>query len=168
MQDRKVIEVLKLFSAKELKEFQKLVFSPFFNESEDIQKLVTYISKYAPSFSHPSFTTENAYRVVFPKEAYHERTITKLLSAVLKLAERYIGVRSLQKLPLESSYHLLTFYSERGADKLFESALKDGRNLLTDYPHQDSTYLYYRFRLEEVFAEHLQRSENRGKMTKSL
>jgi len=76
MQNSKLIELLKTFSTKELRECGDFVQSPFFNYNEEVVLFYNHLRKLAPNFSAKKTERETVYKSLFPKKRYDESIST--------------------------------------------------------------------------------------------
>ncbi|MFK7906894.1 MAG: hypothetical protein AB8B69_17305 [Chitinophagales bacterium] len=148
MQQRKIIQVLKSFSTKELKSLEKFVESPYFNENQYIISLFAFLKKYAPKFSSPQLTTENAFFYVFPRDPYKEQTITKLLSKLYKIIEAFIAHEKYGKQAILQKINTMDYHNNRLLFKFFPSQLKEALKLQSKVKYQDNTYFYNQYLIE--------------------
>ncbi len=130
MINTKLVDLLKKFSAKELKAFREFVESPYFNRNKDIRQLCGYLSAFAPDYTHSKLTKEGVFKKLFLKEVYSEQKINSLVSQTLQLAYQFLIIHKIKKSPVNSYPHLLEellhrealFHARRTADR-FEKAI---------------------------------------------
>lgn len=148
MQQRKIIQVLRSFSNKELKTLEKFVASPYFNENQYIVNLFDFLKKYAPKFSSSQLTTENAFYYVYPREVYKEQTITKLLSKLYKIIEAFIAHDMYEKQAVVQKINIMDYHNNRLLFKFFPSQLKDANKLQKKVKYHDNHYFYHQYQIE--------------------
>lgn len=148
MKNRKVIQLLHTFSAKELKSLEKFIASPFFNENESIQTLFAFLLQFAPTFESEQLTSEQAFAYIFPKQRFNDRSITKLLSKLYKLVEQFIIYTTGEANPVSTQIELLRFFNARQLPRFFESQLKELRRWQAKSPNQDERYYANRLLIE--------------------
>ncbi len=150
MQNSKLIELLKTFSAKELRECGDFVCSPFFNYDEEIIALYNYLRKLAHNFSPKKIERETVYKNLFPKKRYDDTHLNYLMSFLLKLIEQYIGYSQYAGNPVLENINVLQSYMKRGLDKHFHNIHKLAKNRLDTYPHRNLEFFYLQHLLSEV------------------
>ncbi|MEZ4888859.1 MAG: hypothetical protein R3E32_29300 [Chitinophagales bacterium] len=148
MHQRKIIQVLRSFSNKELKSLEKFILSPYFNENQHIVNLFDFLKQYAPKFTSPHLTPEYAFFYVYPKEVYKEQTITKLLSKLYKLMETFIAHEMYDKQAVVQKINILDYHNNRLLFKFFPSQLKEVLKLQSKVKYQDNTYFYNQYQIE--------------------
>jgi hypothetical protein len=93
MRDSSLIELLRTFSAKESKEFLIFLRSDYLaNGKYKAESVVLFgaLSKFAPHFDDSKLEKEKVFDVVFPKEAYSEGKLEKVMVGLLKLLKLFL------------------------------------------------------------------------------
>ncbi len=154
MQDTKLTRLLRVFSAKELAEFDDFVRSPFFNKSATVTALWQYVLGFAPGFEDKKLSHEGAHSAVYPNKNFDKDGINKIASKLFKLAEQYIvynRTNGSHADKLEQSWQqelaILQFYNERHLTGFFENTLKVADKLQQQFPQRNAYYYYRQFRL---------------------
>lgn len=70
MKDFKIIDLLKTFTAEELKDFEKFILSPLFRK-RDVTDLFDVLKPFYPVFDDKKFTSEYVYKKLFPDKKYN-------------------------------------------------------------------------------------------------
>lgn len=103
MKESNLIQLLKSLSARELKDFEKFIASPYFNKGRN---LMPYFKILIKTLSDKNSSSQEFYfRKLYPAKAYDSKAkayINKLNSELLKLAEEYL---------------IVLYYSESYTDK---------------------------------------------------
>lgn len=134
MTDYKLTRILKTFSDKEFKEFEKMVLSPFFSPGRDVFPLYNYMKKLHPAYDSPSaekkLRYENIYLSLYRGKKYEGKKsndiIKKLFSDMTKLAGEFLFQKKMtgeflnQKLSLTA----LAFLDRNLGDYALEQADK--------------------------------------------
>lgn len=146
MKNSKIAQVLRTFSRREFKEFEKFAASPFFRKGRELKPLLKVLKKYYPRFDQRSFTKENIYRQIH-KGSYNDKLMKTLMSDLLKMSNEYLIQLTIRNLTPEiQSAHCyemnrrkLGFLSVRGIASL-QNALKG--NMLGESYFRTLIYLY--------------------------
>ncbi len=156
MIDTKLVQVLRVFSKKELKQLQTFIHSPLFNSNKKQYalncELFDYIIQFAPKFEHKKMSKEIAFQYLFPKKKqYRDQDMRYLLSNLLKLVEQYIVWQQINQDEWQEKMLLLDFYEKKRLLKHFEGV----KRILENYkkndkkmPFKDVEYYYNAFLLE--------------------
>ena len=178
MQDTKVVTILKKLPAKEIKRLRKLVYSPFFNENQRVQRLFDQLTKYAPHFGHPNLHREQIYPFIFPNDAYDDSRLRRVTNKLLKVVEQYIQLASLEGSPLiaikrklAAQMDLLSFYEHHQMTVYFQQTLQNAYKLWAKLPYEDAHYYHYALLLAQQsrVSLFLQGADNRTpKINQSL
>jgi hypothetical protein len=75
MQDSKLVEILKVFSPKEWKDFEKFINSPYFSTGRDVSGLYAILKKHHPEFSSAQLDKEKVFTALFPSEQFNEKKL---------------------------------------------------------------------------------------------
>lgn len=116
-----VTGILRTFSKQELKEFDKVVRSPYFGGSAYINKFWRELRKYYPEFKEDKVEREKLFKKIYPGKKYDDTVIRKIASLLHKMAEQYIG---LKRANTDTAWFIELFTAvslrERRLNRLFE------------------------------------------------
>ncbi|MCB0516625.1 MAG: hypothetical protein R2798_01410 [Chitinophagales bacterium] len=129
--------------------------SPYHNKHKNLQQLFAFIKDFYPSFDSPHFTEEQAFSFLFPKEKYKPNTITKLLSKLLKVVEKFLITDDFLQKEDENKIYLLQLYNNNSLSKLFRSTLTELEKILDNTPVRNKHFYYLQYQLENEYATYL-------------
>lgn len=96
MKNTKLIQILKIFSKEEIKEFEKFIASPYFSRGRDLKPFYKILKSYHPDFKSSNFNYERVFEKLYPKEKYNKSgadNILRVLSYELtRLTEEFITI----------------------------------------------------------------------------
>ncbi len=153
MKRTKLIKILAVFSASELRRLKDFVASPFFNKNEKIQLLFDFIIRYAPDFNHPKLTEENAFAYVFKNELFKQQAITKLSSKLYKLIYTFIHLEKDKEKGLQADINFLNFLNERELIHEYTQHLNHVKKGIDNLTMRDAEYFYQQFLVEQELAK---------------
>ncbi len=153
MKRSKLLLLLDTFSAKELREAENFVRSPFFNKRKDLIVLYEYLRECL--FIHRVVPDKTqAFRELYPEEPYDDHRIRMAMSLLYKLLEKYLVCQELLKDELQVKTRLVKTFRKRQLDKHFEAAKKDAQSSLHKYPYRDVSFYESSYALQlEVFQQ---------------
>ena len=154
MENSKLIALLKTFNTQELREFKDFVASPYFNKNQELVLFYDYLKKIAPKFSAKATTRQTIYNNLFPKNKYDDKHMNYLMSFLLKLAERYIGLRKYQTQKLLPEYHTLASMIDRNLEKHYQQTIAKTNKLINDKEQLDINHYYHKFLLADIAHQH--------------
>ncbi|MEZ4883834.1 MAG: hypothetical protein R3E32_03770 [Chitinophagales bacterium] len=99
MHQTKLIDLLKSFSDKEIRQFEDFVASPFFNKNQDLLKLLRHLKKYYPEFTHNQVDKSIIFKKLFGKAVYNDQKMRTRGSQLYRL-----GIQFLEQLGMSNSY----------------------------------------------------------------
>lgn len=123
----KAIDILKTFSADELKRFISFVNSPYFNNDKSLIRVSDALRKYYPEFDSDELTENKIYEKIYGKGKFSYSALMNLMSELLTLCEKFLIHNRLEtefKKSDNNSIELLIEYRERKLDNLFNSRSK--------------------------------------------
>ena len=149
MYQNKAIQILKTFSAQEMRQMADFVASPFFNKNETVTLLFGILMECHPDFTAPIIERERLFTAVLGDIPYDEQKLRYLLTDLTKLIEEFICYKAVDEEVL-FKYHLLLYsYRQRGLDKPFISTMKQAEKLLESWPRRDVSHAFYQYLIEE-------------------
>lgn len=119
MQDSKLLEILKTFSSKEWKDFEKFVNSPYFSSGRDVSGIYALLKKYYPQFTSENLNKEKVFASLFPKEKFNEKKLKNITSDLTKIAEQFLVFERLASNEITFDETLARVYKGKKNDKLF-------------------------------------------------
>jgi len=150
MENLKLIQILKTLSHPELKEFEKFVASPFFNESRKLMRLLRILRKFYPEFSSRKLNREYIFKELYPEENYNDKKLRNGFSAILKLVEKYLSYREYEKYPFWEENNLLKILNAHKLDKLFEHYLNIAEKEINSNKSSIEYYFQYSRELKKT------------------
>lgn len=87
MQQSSLVELVKVLTARELKDFSLFLESPYHNRGryrKEAQNLFKILVKYAPDYANDKLSKEKIYRQVFPEDPFTEGRIEKVMVELSK------------------------------------------------------------------------------------
>ncbi|MEM7106162.1 MAG: hypothetical protein AAF502_23730 [Bacteroidota bacterium] len=157
MQNSKLINILRCFTPKQLRQFDEFLQSPFFNKNEDLNDLFHYLLSVGPGFKDSqALEATTVFAKTFPERDFDKKQFGYWLSDLLKLAERYIAHSQLDNM---DHFHttLLEHYHNHQLEKGYKSALKEAEKALQKDPFLDSSHYYTRYRIATINNEEFDR-----------
>lgn len=143
-----LIDLLRKFSHKELKEFGEYVSSPFFNKNHSVIKLYDYLRKQYPDFNVRKLKKEYVYGKIFPKAVYNDGFMRTIMFNLANLAEDFLTFKRVKLYYFTEKKFLLYELNERELDRLFEKNMKIISKKLTDEQIKDADYYYNMYNIE--------------------
>jgi len=127
LKDSKLTEVLRSFSAEELKSFEKFLNSPFFNFGRDLTPFFKIVRSYYPDFSHKKFTAEHIYSKLYPgktRSGNINQTIKTLSTELINSCKKFFEQVEFGKDLNHRNYYLCNQLRTRKLYKDFDKEYK--------------------------------------------
>ena len=161
MENTKLIQILKTFSKTEFEDFGKFVFSPFFNNSEQITKFYIFLQRHYPGFNS-SLTKENIYKEIYKDKDYKDKRVRDLLSRTLKLAEEFLAYSDIRNDEFLIKRKTLGQIALRNLDKHFEKKAGEIGSMLNSNIKNDE-YILNNYLFAESKRDYLEYKKALGK-----
>ena len=161
MINSKLIQLISTFSKSELRAFQDFVASPYYNKNQDLVRFYSYLKKCAPEFSEKKIRREKVYQSIFPKKAYNEKEMNYLMSFLLKLSEKFIGLRYYEQQSVQSAYHQLNAFMDRNLEKHYNNQLRKVKTALDILPYRDNEYYLHQYLIAYTENQYFQQLRQR-------
>lgn len=154
MENSKLIQLLKTFSTKELREMGDFVNSPYFNKNEELARFYAYLRKIAPEFPLKKIQREAAFKALYPKQPYDEKQLNYLMSFLLKLAEQYLGYAQFGENDVQVKHQMLGAIIQRGLDKHYQFLFNQAQEKLNSHPQRNTDFYYQQYLLADIANQH--------------
>lgn len=161
MQHSKLVELLKTFTAKELREFGEFVESPFFNKNTELVRFNEYLRSLAPGFLPAKISREAVFAALYPAQEYDEKQLNYLNNFLLKLAEQFIAYGRFKQNELLERYQLLEAYNQRNLEKHYQFIYNQTSKLLDDWPNRNHEFYQLQYLLADISNRHFLKQQIR-------
>lgn len=152
MQNTRLANVLKSFSASELRRFGDYVRSPFFNKNKHVTALFDSVKNCHPDFN--SSTKEEIFSRIFSYEKYRDEKMRNIMSDLLKLAEDFLSYTAYEKRVFERDRYLVDELKLREIDSIFRSELKHAEQTVDESVVKDDEYYFKHTELKRILREY--------------
>jgi hypothetical protein len=155
MKKTRLIEVLRSFEKKELREFKKWLHSPVHNQREDVRQLYAYLIDGKRLAKDHLIHKEKVFTFLYPDEVYDDAKMRQVSYFFMKEMESYLVFASSRADELEYKIRLARIYNERELKREFESNLTGLDKLLDNAQYIDSTYHRFNYQKNLEESRHL-------------
>lgn len=155
MKKTRLIEVLRSFEKKELREFKKWLHSPVHNQREDVRQLYAYLIDGKRLAKDHLIHKEKLFTFLYPDEVYDDAKMRQVSYFFMKEMESYLVFASSRADELEYKIRLARIYNERELKREFESNLTGLDKLLDNAQYIDSTYHRFNYQKNLEESRHL-------------
>lgn len=145
--------ILSSFDKTELKEFEKFVLSPYFNNRNEVTRFFKAVKKYHPDFDS-NLSEENLFNTVYPGKKYNGVMMRKLYSLLINLLLDFIAVKGFKEDTPEYNIKMAYMLRERKLPAVFEKRSKIIDNLL-EKSKRDISYYENKLKHTSVLNGHL-------------
>lgn len=155
MKKTRLIEVLRSFDKKELRELKKWLHSPFHNQREDVRQLYAYLIDGKRLHKDHLIDKEKIFTVLYPDESFDDAKMRQVAYFFMKAMESYLVYASSVEDDLEYRIRLARIYNERELKREFESNLTGLNKMLDTAQYIDSTFHKFDYQKNLEESRHL-------------
>lgn len=152
----KLFTLLRSLSASEMKKFQEMVNSSYFNKREDVRQLLKSYTK--------NMKEEVLYQQLYPSKNLEKKDWHLLCSRLYKLGEKFLILEELNAQPVPQKILLANAFRNRKQPIAFVSTIKNGQKILDKSPIRDTLFWQQKFTLENEYFDFIA-SHDRKKKT---
>ncbi|MBS1493013.1 MAG: hypothetical protein JST55_05870 [Bacteroidetes bacterium] len=155
MKKTNLIEILSTFTSKELKEFGDFIDSPYFNKSNNVNLLFSYLKKLHPDFPKESIEKEIVFKKVFNKDEYNDGFMRLQIHTLNKLAEDFISISKFRQNNFLKDRFLLEYYVlDKKSPKLFERKFNSVKEKNSRIEIKDADYFLNEYEVEILYGKY--------------
>jgi len=135
----KLFQILNRLSKKEIKQLQQFLASPYFNQREDLQQLLSTWEKHRGK----ALSAAKLYQAIYPKRKFKAQELRLLMSYLFRLVEQFLVCQELlsDKQQFEQQLSKVHVYQRLKLPKLALKSLETKR----DIPIKNAEYYYEQF-----------------------
>jgi hypothetical protein len=130
-----------------MKEFEKLVSSPFFNRGRNYLPFLKELGKFYPKFDNEKMTDEYIFRKIYAGKKFNKQIIWNMTSSLLGMAEEFLVHVSLKKNAFTKDSQIIEELLERKLSKIYSKKLDDMQKFL-DKSGMTGNYFHFKSQLE--------------------
>ena len=119
MKKSQLINILKTFSAKEIREMRKWLRSPAHNQRQDVVLLFDFFFEDNHLFKDDCLEKSFVSSWIYPKETYDDAKMRQVMFFLLKAIESFLIFQELNQDDIKTKNILSKVYRKRKLDKLF-------------------------------------------------
>ncbi|MEO8666548.1 MAG: hypothetical protein ABI462_13735 [Ignavibacteria bacterium] len=144
------IDILRTFSKEEIKKFEELINSPFFNKNTPVIKLFEQVRKYYPDFESTKLKREDIYEKMFPDKKYNYGSMKNIIYELQKLCEQFIITQEMSGNEFEVKRSLISGLHDRNLRTLSKKNLKELENDMSDKEINDEDYFLKMYLINKI------------------
>jgi len=149
----KLINILRTFSKNEMKEFEKLVLSPFFNGGRNYHPFLKELNKFYPKFDDKKMTPEYIHSKLYPGKKFNRQIIWNMTSGLLNMAGEFLMHTAVKKNRFIRNNLVSGEYRVRKLERMYLKAIEEMEKNL-DRPGISHNYFQSKIQLESARKEY--------------
>ncbi|MEM6317196.1 MAG: hypothetical protein AAF960_05970 [Bacteroidota bacterium] len=153
MEKSRLIEVLRTFSKKEVRDFKKWLLSPIHNQREDVVLLFEYLTNENCLNDDNLIKKEIAFPCIFPNERYDDAKMRQVMHFMFKNVEEFLAYNSFNEDYVRKKISLAKVYRSKKLEKNFLKVTKEVEKNFQQSQVQDEEILFKKFALEKEIYE---------------
>lgn len=151
MENYKIIQVLRTFDKRELRNFGEFVYSPYFNKNEPVKRLFDTFEKYYPGFTNRNLTPEKIFIKVFPKDKYDYHKINNVISDLYKLSERFLAYQHAEQSEYFIERNIFRSLRNKELYKIYEQKHAAYMKELIARRFKDEEFYFYLYEMNDEY-----------------
>lgn len=161
------MEVLSVFSSKEIASFRLFLESPFLLQSrsnEVILNLLEWICIYTPPFDHVDLARDTTFGVVFPGKPFQKGKLEKAMSLLLKETYRFISYQDILEKEKEIPFQIrqTRFFRDRKMEKFYQRSIQRLKKNQQKVTSQDQESYFKQYLIEKELSDFAALYNSRG------
>jgi|GEM_PF-3584699 len=120
-----LLEIIRTFSADEMKKFEEMIRSPYFNKNNPLIKLFEQIKKQYPKLKSVNLKKEDIYLKMFPDKKYNYGSMKNIIYDLQKLCEKFIVIQEMTLDEFDVNRYLINGLRNKKLTNLYEKKLKE-------------------------------------------
>lgn len=163
MKNSRLVNILRSFSKKEVRELRKWLSSPAHNQREDVFLLFEYLFKNKHLETEKHLEKSYVYQRIFSKETFDDAKMRQVIYFLLKAVEDFLVYKELLGNHVQTKITLAKVYRKRKLNKSFQKTIKNIESLQETYPFRNENY----YRNEYILQQEQYAYENQFKRVTS-
>ncbi|MCB9283601.1 MAG: hypothetical protein H6563_05950 [Lewinellaceae bacterium] len=147
MKSSKLWELLQTMDIRERTRLQKFVASPFFNQREDVIRLLEILDACLRTGESPP-EKPALFRLLFPGASFDDHRVRLASSLLLKLAEKFLVYEYRESQAVDYEIQLAGLYRRRNLERHYRSAIRQAVVQQKKEPFRNAEYFEQSFRIE--------------------
>ncbi len=158
MKKSKLIRLFDQLSNKELREFGRMVRSPFFNQQSVLVEFFEILREFRQDLKLIP-DKEKVFSRLYPGEVYQDVKIRLLQSQLFKLMEQYLAYQNFVEQSVQQQLYLASAYREKNLPQFFDRTTRQIQQLQEQRAFRNAEYHLERYQLLQ--EEYLMQSSDR-------
>jgi len=152
MENTRLIKLLKSLDGEEISGFGEFVNCAYFNKDKDCTRLWKILkANYLGRRTNEELTREELFFKLYPQKKKVNSTLGVKLTALTRLAERFLSIRQLEAQPVLEQHLLLKSFLEKDVKTHFQSSFTRRQTLSPSGDLGDAEAYYYRYLFERDY-----------------
>ncbi|MBK7408885.1 MAG: hypothetical protein IPJ40_13000 [Saprospirales bacterium] len=147
MESSKLWELLQSMDARERGRLGKFVRSPFFNQRDDVIRLLEVLEE-SVRRAIPPTDKQVLFQSLFPGAPYDDHRVRLAASLLLKLAEKFMVYEYREGQPVDYELQLAGIYRRRNLQRHYRGAIRQALAQQEKEPYQNAEFFEHSFRIE--------------------
>lgn len=153
MLNTSIISILRSFSKGEVKEFDKFIISPFFNNQPSLTNFYNELKRFHPGFNSKGLERKQVFERLYPGKQFSDDTIRRLSSDLKRVIDSYIYYKAQEANPIETRFPKALEYIRRGLVKEGEKELEQIGKAINNTQLISNEYIKNRLEFEDLTVQ---------------
>lgn len=154
--------LLSTFSSYEQNRFKKYLYSPYFNEKEELSLLLELLTENLSNIKKWSLQNgwsekQTIWKQLFDNQPFNDGQIRRLLSELTQHALHFLALQRLEKEPVKAYILLLDVLKDTNLDLHFNGLTRQANTLQQQIGLQSPMYYFHQHQIEETLHRRIER-----------
>lgn len=148
MENSNLINILRTFNKKEIRDFRKWIQSPIHNQREDVIRLLDYLIAGDHLNQDKFLQKERVFSKLFTAEPYDDAKLRQSIHFLLKAIEEFLIFHEMREDEVRSKITLASVYRKRKLEKAFSKTIQLIDTIQEASPYRNEHYLRNEYLLQ--------------------
>jgi len=149
MQKSQLVNVLRTFSKKDIRDCRKWLESPAHNQREDVIILFDYLMEEGRLDNAAELDKTVVFPLIFPDEEFDDAKMRQVMHFLLKSTEEFLTYQELTENEVQSHLALSKVYRKRKLNKLFKKNIRTLEKLQKKAPFRNRDYFDQEYLIQQ-------------------
>lgn len=148
MEKSALIQVLRTFSKKEVRDLRKWLLSPAHNQRQDVVDLFEYLVSGNNLNSSQALKKEYVFTQIIGQKKYDDALMRQVIHFLFKAVEAFLTYQEMLKDEVRAQTFLCRVYRQKQLPKLFNKAMEACRKIQQNQPYRNHQYFENEYLLQ--------------------
>lgn len=151
----RLIEILRVFNKKEIRDLRKWLSSPAHNQREDVIILYQFMTEKDRFLQDSEITKNQVFKAVYDTNTYDDAKMRQLIFFTMSAVEEFIAYQQFRNNSVRRNLSLAAFYRNRKLNRHYQKTIKNTKSIQDKLGYQNNSFLNLNFLLQQEISNSL-------------